>query len=126
MPVAAEFARSYKHARADVKYRSGQVEILDYDFDVRFAALSDVRQAHMPGNYELYDEPANRLGPVICKLCWELFNKQEFGSLNTVWVTFEGRRMVWWLCADHMSGLKTGGQAVFLRSVQGVVQSPGM
>lgn len=89
--------------------------------------MAEVRQAHMPGNYELYDQSANRLGPVICKLCWELFRKQESSSMNTVWVNVEGRRMVWWLCGNHMATLRVEeGPARFLRSAQGVVPSPGI
>jgi hypothetical protein len=78
----------------------------------------------MPGNYELYDPSVNKLGPPICKICWEDFNRQESDSLNTVWVSFEGQRMIWYLCANHMAGLKEKGQAEFLNSVAGVVQSP--
>jgi hypothetical protein len=80
----------------------------------------------MPGNYELYDPSANKLGPVICKECWEGSKMQNPGSLNTVWVSFEGQNAVWWLCHDHTERLRSGGAAPakFLRSAQGVVLSP--
>ena len=45
--------------------------------------MSLVRQAHMPGNYEMYDPAANKLGPVVCKLCWERFERKNPESLNT-------------------------------------------
>jgi len=81
----------------------------------------------MPGNYELYDQSTNRLGPVICKLCWELFSKHESSSINTVWVSSEGRRMIWWLCGNHMETLRAEASPVqLLKSVQGVVFSPGI
>ncbi len=89
--------------------------------------MDEVRQAHMPGNYELYDLSANRLGPVICKLCWERAGLQNLSSLNTVWVSVEGRRMVWWLCGGHKAGLKSeGGPMKFLRSSEGVLVNPGI
>jgi hypothetical protein len=89
--------------------------------------MSEVRQAHMPGNYELYDPSGNKLGPVICKLCWEKSGIQNHSSLNTVWVSVEDRRMVWWLCGGHELGLKSeGGPARFLRSSKGVLANPGI
>lgn len=90
------------------------------------AVMSLVRQAHMPGNYELYDPLANKLGPVVCKLCWERSKRENPGPMNTVWVTFEGRRMVWWLCGDCTESLKAGGygSAKFLKSSRGVIASP--
>ena len=90
--------------------------------------MSLVRQAHMPGNYELYDQSANKLGPVVCKICWERFKKENPGPMNTVWVSYEGERMVWWLCADCTRTMEAEGygSARFLRSSQGVITSPGL
>jgi len=78
----------------------------------------------MPGNYETYDPATNSLGPPICKICWETSSRQQQDSLNTVWVSSEGRSMIWYLCAGHVAGLKNGGQAEFLKSVPGIVLSP--
>lgn len=82
----------------------------------------------MPGNYELYDPAANKLGSVICKLCWETSKQENSASLETVWVSIESRRMVWWLCHNHTLGLSAqeAGPMVFLKSSQGVVLSPGL
>ncbi len=90
--------------------------------------MSEVRQAHMPGNYELYDPSANKLGPVICKICWEGSNERNSESLSTVWVSFEGRRMVWWVCSEHRDGLRAerAGSAKLLKSVEGVLLDPGI
>jgi len=90
--------------------------------------LAVVRQAHLPGNFELYDPEENRLGPPVCKICWERFGKENSASLNTVWVSFESRSMVWWLCGGHMSGLKNGEDASvrFQRSSPGAIVSPGL
>ena len=89
-------------------------------------AVSLVRQAHMPGNYETYDPQTNSLGPVVCKLCWERLEKKNSTSLYTVWVSYKDRRMVWWLCGDCTEGVKAGEyQAMmFLKSTEGVIQSP--
>lgn len=87
--------------------------------------MSSVRQAHMPGNYELYDESSNRLGPVICKDCWEKGKQQNSSNLQTVWVSVEGRRVVWWLCQGHaeeMRGNPEAGQ--FLKSAPGIIVRP--
>jgi hypothetical protein len=88
--------------------------------------MAVVRQAHMPGNYELYDSSSNMLGPVICKDCWEQEKKQTTAPLETVWVSVEGWRMVWWLCrghADLMKARRTGPER-YLKSVRGVVKNP--
>jgi len=89
--------------------------------------MSLVRQAHMPGNYELYDQSSNRLGPVICKICWERFKKENPGPLNTVWVSDDDRRMVWWLCDGCAQTMEVQGygSARFLKSSKGVIVSPG-
>jgi hypothetical protein len=89
-------------------------------------AVSLVRQAHMPGNYETYDPETNSLGPVVCKLCWERFEKRNSTSLRTVWVSYKDRRMVWWLCGDCTESVKAGGYqaTMFLKSTEGVVPSP--
>jgi len=89
-------------------------------------AVGLVRQAHMPGNYEVYDPGTNSLGPVVCKLCWERFEKKNSASLLTVWVSYGDRRMIWWLCGDCTESVKNGGYqaAMFLKSTEGVIQSP--
>jgi hypothetical protein len=80
----------------------------------------------MPGNYELYDPSTNKLGPVICKVCWERFKKENSGPMNTVWVSYEGRQMYWWLCDTCTETLKAEGYGLarFLKSSEGVVLSP--
>ncbi len=90
--------------------------------------VATVRQAHMPGNYELYEESENRLGPMICKDCWERFGVQNPDSLSTVWVSAEGRRMVWWLCQGHADEVKGGRErsVEFLKMSRGVLSSPGL
>ncbi len=82
----------------------------------------------MPGNYELYDESKNMLGPVVCKLCWERFRRSNGGPLNTVWVSHEGRRMVFWLCDGCVETLRGGGygRVKLLRSSPGLIRSPGL
>ena len=89
-------------------------------------AMSLVRQAHMPGNYEAYDPQTNSLGPVVCKLCWERSERKNSESLRTVWVSYKDRRMVWWLCGDCTESVKTGGYeaTMFLKSADGVIPSP--
>jgi len=88
--------------------------------------MSLVRQAHMPGNYETYDPETNNLGPVVCKLCWERLKKKNPTSLYTVWVSYKGRRMVWWLCGDCAESVRTGGYhaTMFLKSTESVIPSP--
>ena len=90
------------------------------------AIMSQVRQAHLPGNYELYDPSSNKLGPVVCKECWEGFKKETTAPLDTVWVSFKGERMVWWLCQNHAEKLKAqkSGDIEFLKLVQGAMTSP--
>ena len=90
--------------------------------------MSLVRQAHMPGNYELYDAEANRLGPAVCKLCWERSGKKNPTALNTVWVTHKDRPMVWWLCPGCTGEVRTNGYeaTTMLKSAQGVARSPGL
>jgi hypothetical protein len=80
----------------------------------------------MPGNYEMYDPATNRLGPVVCKLCWERYGKKNSASLDTVWVSYRDRLMIWWLCGACTGSVRTGGYqtTVFLKSTDGVLQSP--
>lgn len=88
--------------------------------------VAAVRQAHMPGNYELYEETENRLGPVICKDCWEKSGVQNSAALNTVWVSVEGQRRVWWLCGGHADEVRNdrSGAVEFLKVSKGVLSSP--
>ncbi|HME18239.1 MAG TPA: hypothetical protein VKF15_00685 [Nitrososphaerales archaeon] len=87
--------------------------------------MSVVRQAHLPGNYELYDPSSNALGPSLCKGCWEEAGVRNTESLQSVWVAVEGSRMVWWLCSGHADAMKTNpGGMKLLRSEAGVVLSP--
>lgn len=90
--------------------------------------MSPVRLAHMPGNYEMYDPSENRLGPAVCKLCWERLEKRNSGPLNTVWVSFKQRRMIWWLCEGCTREVSSDGyqETTFLKSAQGVISSPGL
>jgi len=87
--------------------------------------MSTVRQAHLPGNYELYDPSSNVPGPGICKVCWEQAGVRATTSLRTVWVSVEGRHMVWWLCHDHADAMKTSGNDLkLLRTEDGIITSP--
>ena len=109
--------------------REGQEQVVTHIFIILANpgdAMDVVRQAHMPGNYELYNYSSNKLGPVICKTCWELEKKQTTAPIKTVWVSVEGWRMVWWLCRGHADNMKTKRSGVerFLKSVQGVVTNP--
>lgn len=79
----------------------------------------------MPGNYELYDPTTNKLGSVICKYCWEASGSQNSESLNTAWVSIDGRKMILWLCNQHTAWLG-GGETVtkLLKSEPRVYRSP--
>jgi len=47
--------------------------------------------------------------------------------LDTVWVSFRGERMVWWLCQNHAEKLKAqkkSGDIEFLKLVKGATTSP--
>ena len=90
--------------------------------------MSQVRQAHLPGNYEMYEPSSNKLGPVICKECWEGYRKETSSPLDTVWVSFKGEKMVWWMCQDHANKLraKKSGDIQFVRLVQGAKSNPGL
>jgi hypothetical protein len=85
-----------------------------------------VLQAHMPGNYELYDLSSSKAGPAICKDCWEKANKRTTTPLDTVWVSTRGQSIVLWLCQDHAEKLKTKktGDIRFVKLVKGVVPNP--
>jgi hypothetical protein len=87
-----------------------------------------VHQAHLPGNYELYDPDSDKPGQVLCKGCWENHGVVSVDSLDTVWVSCDGWLMVWWLCKEHEEEirLKKPANTQFLRSVQGVVRAPGL
>jgi hypothetical protein len=85
--------------------------------------MSVVLQAHLPGNYEVYDSSTSSTGPPICKGCWEEAKQQTTSNLRTVWVSIEGTRMAWYLCAVHADELRRGPIEV-LKSVDGVIQSP--
>jgi hypothetical protein len=85
-----------------------------------------VLQAHMPGNYELYDLSSSKAGPAICKDCWEKASKRTTDPLDTVWVSTKGGSMIWWLCQDHAEKLKAkkSGNVQFVRLVKGVAPHP--
>ena len=90
--------------------------------------MDEVRQAHLPGNYELLDQTSNEIGPPICKLCWEEAELRNPTSLDTVWLSVDGRNVVWWLCRSHHEELDSGGVAStrVLKSESGAVRSPGI
>ena len=86
--------------------------------------MSAVRQAHLPGNYELYDPSSGQLSPA-CKGCWEDGGVTNTVSLQTVWVDVEGTRMAWWLCRGHADATKANpGETGFLRSEDRALPSP--
>jgi hypothetical protein len=87
--------------------------------------LEEVRQAHLPGNYELYEESSNTLGPPICKHCWEEEHVKNSSSLDTVWLSVDGWPVVLWLCKGHHEGIGSHGKSMrVLRSEDKVVRSP--
>jgi hypothetical protein len=88
--------------------------------------LSEVRQAHLPGNYELYDEVSNVLGPQICKFCWEEEEARNSSSLDTVWLMVDGWTVVWWLCKDHHKEIGSVASPTrrVLRSQNRVIANP--
>ena len=97
------------------------------EFPDQMGIMSEVRQAHLPGNYELYDASSNKLGPVVCKGCWEGFKKETTAPLDTVWVSFKSEQMVWWLCQNHADKLKAqkkSGDIQFLKLAKGAITSP--
>ena len=71
---------------------------------------------------------SNKLGPVICRDCWEGAGKETTSPLDTVWVSLKGERMVWWLCQNHTEELKAqeSNETLFLRLVHGVETNPGL
>ena len=90
--------------------------------------MAHVRQAHLPGNYELYDSSSNKLGPAVCRDCWEGASKQTTARLDTVWVSVRGEPMVWWLCQDHVNKYKVqeSGEIRFLKFVEGAIPNPSL
>ena len=86
--------------------------------------LEVVRQAHLPGNYELYDDESAVAGPPICKYCWEKARIKNSSSLDTVWITFEDVRLVWWLCHGHREEASGEGSMKILKIESGLVKSP--
>ncbi len=90
------------------------------------SVMRQVRQAHLPGNYELYDSSSNKLGPVVCRDCWENAKKETTASLETVWVSVRGEPMIWWLCQNHMALLKgrKSSEIRFVKFVHGAVPDP--
>ena len=48
--------------------------------------------------------------------------------MDTVWVSFKGEKMVWWMCQDHANKLraKKSGDIQFLRLIQGAKANPGL
>jgi hypothetical protein len=90
--------------------------------------MDEVRQAHLPGNYELYDQASNRIGPPICKLCWEEAELRNSSSLDTVWLSVDGWNVVWWLCRTHHEGLRSGSTPSrhVLKSEGRLVRSPAI
>jgi len=84
-----------------------------------------VRQAHLPGNYELYDEESGGLGPPICKFCWEKDHARNTSSLDTVWLSLDGWNVVWWVCKGHHAGMGTGDPSmIILKSETSLVRNP--
>ncbi len=90
--------------------------------------MDEVRQAHLPGNYELYDPASSEPGSALCKLCWEEAGERNAASLVTAWLSMEGWDAMWWLCRNHQEGVKSGStkSRLFLRSVSGVVRYPAL
>jgi len=88
--------------------------------------MVQVLQAHMPGNYELYDLSSSKAGPAICKDCWEKANQTTTNPLDTVWASSRGQPVVFWLCQNHAEELKTkkSGELRFVKLVKGVVPNP--
>ncbi|MDA4124705.1 MAG: hypothetical protein OK438_04545 [Thaumarchaeota archaeon] len=90
--------------------------------------MASVRQAHLPGNYELYDPDSSKPGEVLCKMCWEEGRKMNVDSLDTVWISSDGWLVVWWLCRNHGEAIKSrsSGSIQFLKIVRGIVRAPGL
>jgi len=88
--------------------------------------MSEVRPAHLPGNYELYDPSSNQLSSPLCKGCWEEGGIQNSESLETTWVSVEGNTMVWWLCHGHADAMKTRGNDLkLLKREAGIIPPLG-
>jgi hypothetical protein len=82
--------------------------------------LSEVLQAHLPGNYQLVDEPTGWAGEGICKGCWESGRAKTSTGLETVWVSVEGANLALWLCKGHADSLKL----TVLKRESGAISSP--
>lgn len=46
--------------------------------------------------------------------------------MDTIWVSFKGERMVWWMCQNHAEKLKAkkSGDIQFLKLAQGTITNP--
>jgi hypothetical protein len=88
----------------------------------------EVRQAHLPGNFELYDPDSSEPGAALCKLCWEEESERNTLSLDTAWIMAGGREAIMWLCRGHLESMRSVGEesGTFLRSVSGVVRYPAL
>jgi hypothetical protein len=87
-----------------------------------------VRQAHMPGNYELDEPGSNKIGTIVCKDCWENASQQTTSPLDTVWISLNGYSMIWWLCPNHTQKLQNGktSKIQLIKSVRGIVKNPAL
>ncbi len=84
-----------------------------------------VRQAHLPGNYELCDEEGGVLGASICKMCWEKAGIRNVAALDTVWLSVDGWEVIWWLCKGHRQEVEAGGPSMHvMKSESRLVRSP--
>lgn len=88
--------------------------------------MDEVRQAHLPGNYELYDPDSTQPGAALCKLCWEDSGLRNSASLGTVWVATGEKVTMWWLCRNHEESARSKGtgQWSYVRRVQGAIRYP--
>jgi hypothetical protein len=86
--------------------------------------LEIVRQAHLPGNYELYDEDSNALGAAVCKHCWESQHIANSSSLATVWLSVDGLSVALWLCKSHRDVIGSGPSMLVIKSEGRVMRNP--
>jgi hypothetical protein len=96
--------------------------------DPETSPMDEVHQAHLPGNYELYDPTSGEPGPALCKLCWEEEGKKNEASLDTFWISTGETNEMWWLCAGHQEHLKSMSAKVMTitRSISGAVRYPSL